>query len=265
MGFDINKLASIATLLTALLGLFNVFVLRKQNKQALKPELMLVEEEFTFFWSVSYFEDLLIPIRCFRLDEFKSFDCYVDKIDYMDKRTNALYVPMVNIGKESAKDIIIEWDFDYMDIINQIKELDKNNEFSIEVNLSKSGKKDIVFVKKIDGKIGFGIDIVEKTHIKYIQPTGNENKPHKVYIPKLFVILHSTLGALLLKGNNISSLDYWRNIELDICIRYKDIVGNKYSSKNSIKLSETSGFKCEEKEGSNSRAYNGDLIINKTK
>lgn len=250
---------SIATLVTAVTGLINIIVLREQNKNSLKPDLIILENKISLFWKYSIYGKIYIPIYCVRTESLEESQCYIKEKETI-KETNGIGFDLVNIGKESAKNVKIIWEFDYLELISIIKKFDENDEFKIEFMDSNF---DVLFFHDKMQNVGLGIPASKITSIQYLLPIDDRSSGTEIEFPRWFRYIYATLLKLNQSYSNPELHKYIDNLVINLTIQYEDIAGSKYKSKFSIKFNSVISYIAEDDGNMLKRAIDLEMKVTK--
>ncbi|ADL52641.1 hypothetical protein [Clostridium cellulovorans] len=255
---DLSIWVSIATLVTALTGLLNILVLRKQTRDSLKPEVIILENKISLFWNYSVFGKILTPGYCVKSENLKETEVFIDK-DQTVYETHVISLCIANIGKESAKNIKITWDIDYLELINVLKTFDKENQFKVEFG---DENLDTIFFYDEEQKFGLGIPLNEISSVQYILPVAKNSNLVEVEMPTCFRYIYAAM--LKLESENHEMTYMLDNLKVNVTIEYKDISSNRYKSKFIIKFERIVSYKAEGVQDKLKRAMDLKMKVTKT-
>lgn len=218
-----NIIASIGTLIAALIALFTLLEIKMQRKESNKPELA-IRGKLIFIYSIKY-KDYYLPFL------------FSDSEIYSQEREEGLSnckLDVVNVGIRSAKNVKCEWEFDFESAIDSINRLDSDRLFDFNlcnqrlvVAMDKAGYKKYTMIENVFR--------IQQFDFILNSVTGSYDTVY-LYIPTIvlefFTIKHCLLSGYY-KSDEISP-SHTSDIEFPkpiVKIYYEDISGIHYNKK----------------------------------
>lgn len=217
----VNFVIGISTLFTSFIILFTLFEMIEQRLSTYKPAIFVKDSAIMVKWD----KEPHGPLD-FSIEEKKAVES--------DKNNNhSEGFECYNIGLGAAQKIHISYNFDLLNMIEKIKELDKNSKVSIEF-------KNSTLVIGTEGHLrAYPEGITDKIHIDYILPTNIDSTPTYIPLPSLFIDLFSVYLYLLMysldkpddTSNKIAEVN-----KCNLIIKYQDIGNEQYVKNHEIEF-----------------------------
>ncbi|MFB4325693.1 hypothetical protein RB298_25565 [Priestia sp. BR_2] len=184
MNFDIKTLASMATLLTSIVGVGTLLNSTKQRLTANRPDIYVKNDVFE-----------MIIAQAKELPKIKH-----------SKESKEFSLPIYNVGLGTAKKLKIKWEIE-TDFIEKVKTLDINNEYLIEDSEKLSEGFDLFNIRS--GNLSRGInlkhDLVQR--IDFLLPYKSDKDTNELLkIPRSITLLFGCYVELCCKHNKLNEL-----------------------------------------------------------
>ena len=176
----VSLISSGGTFISTIIILFTLLEMGKQRRSAYKPDLILAKQRFyiyqsqketPFIWSTELLNEKEV-----------------------EQHKKQMHIKAFNIGMGGAKSVEISYTFDVKLLLDMIKELDKDEHFSIEYDQEHKYK--FIYSKSL-GVILHKSDLSFSTD--YLLATSVEKEPLEVRLPISYLLLISIVYYLGMK------------------------------------------------------------------
>lgn len=214
--------SSIATWITAIIILLTLFEMAKQRKNTIKPDIVPINQ------LIYAQEDMLRNSRC------PSFWTRQHNIAKQDENYNSFLnsyiVTIHNLGNGSAKDLLLQWEFDivkYLDIINSLSQTLFTGRY---VELSENNL--LIQESKDGGASTINLELDLQQRIDYVLPASVDRTGAEIKIPYSYIYLVSHYAQLVSQSpkGSIIDFDLLNTNPLHLSVTYHDIAGNSISN-----------------------------------
>lgn len=221
----ISLSSSIAAFITSGISLFTLLEMKRQRRQSLKPDIVLLKTKW-----YTFYDNIKLPsIWSNQEIDTKEYNRIVNNENHISEKNNFKFT-LSNIGLQAAKNILIEWNCEIEDYIKFINKYNNKREYNIEFN--KTAKNIVIESKNLN-------EIISKnniTNLEYIMPFKNDYDSVNINLP---IIIKELITCFIDIQNSIIYNKQLSEIleipELQLNISYFDIMNNKYIKKYKIK------------------------------
>jgi hypothetical protein len=212
----IQNLSGIGTFVASLISLVTLFVLIRQRKDSFRPRIIFGHRLYAK--CISENTDLL-----------KTKWIYQYPTDLTEERNFCF--ELLNVGVGIAENVIVKESFNYKQALRFIKELDKENEFSIVID-----KDSLIFRTKFDDSFMLILKNSQPRELGTFL-TSKQGESNTYVFTDICLAFLSCFDYLRLKHNKplILSLDKFPSCKYEI--EYSDFEGKKYKAKYECKVS----------------------------
>lgn len=209
----VSMLASIATVITAVIILFTLLEMKKQRTMSYRPSIVPVRQ----------------PIEAKTLNgDF----CWSEKPnqDQEAKSSHRAYsLHLYNLGNGAAKNINIKWELDIESVIASVNRLLQKNMTQKYIEITEDNWLSIKYENDRDHMINMSLDMEGK--YDHLLPASIDNRGIAVHVPYTFIILvsnyfHEGGKRFMEEDEEHTTLSNVPYIKLNIT--FEDIGGNKY-------------------------------------
>ncbi|MGI6321712.1 MAG: hypothetical protein ACOXZO_00080 [Bacteroidales bacterium] len=121
----INIIIGVCTLSASLIALFTLLEIKRQRKESNKPE-PAIKSCLVHIYGMK-FKNYYFPFNF-------SQELYKDENSIANAFLSDFYIELVNVGIRSAKNILVEWNFDFNKTLELIEKDNKDGLFKININ-----------------------------------------------------------------------------------------------------------------------------------
>lgn len=230
----IEILAAVGTFISALIGLYTLFEIKKQRKSTYKPELFLDSFYFELI-SNPFFVEKEGLMRFKINDKTKKKKEKVDEEDEPNK--NPIYVnyTLENLGFGFAKLIECKWEFDFNKAIKELKKIAPEDIIWDKLF-------ELITIERKDGFYdSFSPEDLKAQKIDFIAP-HNRNKekktetfPHSIIKIYVYYLIFK-YNLYLIEAKNFHYEEFKSLPQIKLKLSYKDLNGEIYRKTLKLKL-----------------------------
>lgn len=229
----LTAISSLGTFIATLFTLFNFLELRKQRIQSFTPALIF--DNCNLFL---YYFPGKNPRFSFTTEEIK-IENESKGLELSNSNNRNQIIPIINLGSP-AKNVTLKWDFEIQKMIEQIRSMDSNKIFDIELQKDKLRIDSDTFGYKMMFLLQNDMNLNRPIHISTY---NSSSKNIMIYLPSSFLTLYSIYLAVAFSFFNLNSnknhevLRYNQEFEEIKCtISYQDIHGNNFTAVEKLRL-----------------------------